>query len=770
MVSIKIVILISFLIVSFSKKENRAQVEKVCKDTGSQYSSETLKYSTVNEYVEYLTEKQSNKIDMDSFFINLITKGEVSNFSSLLNKIIFYLIIIIIGVLIVFTFPAFYICWCCHCCLFKKKPGERAFAFITYIISMVLLSLMVISSIVGFVYSSRFVKHFNGSTCFFLNFFHHGLNGDERVSLPRWVGTEVISLTLNGATLAIDEIIEENGRAFQNHNSKITAVSQNYENAIKGMNSFYSAVSNINNDDTIYTSYAKQYQDYNDNDTYIGKTYTEYKTIIFPIIEALDGLKRVSESITSGVDSVKKGIQDLDEDIKNLDDTIEEVSDSVTVNFVNFQNTVDDIIVLIFRIVLGIFFIISASTMALITMNYFYRFGILKCFVHITWNVLIFFVMLSFILGGLLGAVYIIVKELVPAISYVLSPSYLQSGFNSNSEAAEAINSCLNGDGQLTKVFKTEGSDVDLLNSFYFFSIIIEVFKEALKNVNTSTILTTIDSELKKIKDDFSLATSPENEYGNDSISHHLTLLNELISSNCQVDNIKDMYVTNKESCPSSYTYLTSSSSVTKGNKNCLNIQMISSPPSYYTSSICNNKGNNIINEITNIKTFITNNIGTTSDSISLSKLIDENNNLKLQYETLLQNIKEEIEGTGSVTHTIINIIEPIVGKNDFYDMFNCGFIKNDLIMFFDQFMNKFASDSLGVALSCIISSTFVYISIYFILISFYRTGSIKQIESNKNQEINKTENVPNINVPVNNQQKSVSEIKETDKILGKIF
>ena len=89
--------------------------------------------------------------------------------------------------------------------------------------------------------------------------------------------------------------------------------------------------------------------------------------------------------------------------------------------------------------------------------------------------------MLSFILGGLLGAVYIIVKELVPAISYVLSPSYLQSGFNSNSEAAEAINSCLNGDGQLTRVFTTEGSDVDLLNSFYFFAIIIKVFKEALK-------------------------------------------------------------------------------------------------------------------------------------------------------------------------------------------------------------------------------------------------------------------------------------------------
>ena len=197
---------------------------------------------------------------------------------------------------------------------------------------------------------------------------------------------------------------------------------------------------------------------------------------------------------------------------------------------------------------------------------------------------------------------------------------------------------------------------------------------------------------------------------------------------------------------------------------------MISSYPSYYTSSICNNKGNNIISEITNIKTFISNNIGTISDSNSLSKLIDENNNLKLQYETLLQNIKEEIEGTGSVTHTIISIIQPIVGKNEFYDMFNCGFIKNDLIMFFDQFMNKFASDSLGVALSCIISSTFVYISIYFILISFYRTGSIKHKESNKNQEINKTENVPNINVPVSNQQKSVSEIKETDKILGKIY
>ena len=113
------------------------------------------------------------------------------------------------------------------------------------------------------------------------------------------------------------------------------------------------------------------------------------------------------------------------------------------------------------------------------------------------------------------------------------------------------------------------------------------------------------------------------------------------------------------------------------------------------------------------------------------------------------------------ITSTIISIIEPLVGKNEFYDMFNCGFIKSDLIMFFDQFMNKFATDCLGISVCCIVSSTLVYISIYFILVSYYSKIRIKEKKEDNKEDVNDENN--------NNENKlgHTIELKETDKILN---
>ena len=739
-------------------KATRMQREEACKDVGKLYLSEKVKNSSLTQYVEYLTSKKAITIDNDSFFLNLIIKGNVENLSSIISKILFYLIIIIIGILIIFTYPIFYICWCCHCCVFKKHPCQNKCGFGLYIASITLLSLMVISSIVSFVYSGNFIKHFDGSTCSFLNFFHHGLNGDEGEVLPRWVGTAVLSLTVDGAKNSLLEIEKNKEQAFSQHQTKILDAYSAYNNKIlQTKNNFYKTVSSISNKN-IYTSYAKQFKDVKKNETYIGQLYFESQLILRPIVEALDGLKKVSDDIITNLLPIQTALDDLSVEIENMDKTIADISDSVTGNFVDFQNTVDDIILLIFRIILGIFFIVSLATIGLITMMEFLNLPFLKIFFHIVWNILILFVIVSFILGGLVGAVYIIVLELIPAISYILSPEYLQKEFGSDSDTAYALNSCLNGDGQLSKVFNIEGGNVDLVNTFYALGILIKILEESFSKYSSSLITPIIKKGLEEIKDDFSLSTSPDSDYSGDSVNYHLSLLNNLISTECP--SVNDIFVTNSNQCPSSYVYRETAG--VQGNNNCYSIIKFSSLPSYYTSTTCNNNNlQNIKDKHLAIYNFINTNIGSTSDSNSLNKILDENEKIAQSFSELAANIKNEIEGTGVITSTIISIIEPLVGKNEFYDMFNCGFIKSDLIMFFDQFMNKFATDCLGISVCCIVSSTLVYISIYFILVSYYSKIRIKEKKEDNKEDVNDENN--------NNENKlgHTIELKETDKILN---
>lgn len=738
-------------------KAKKTQREEACKDVGKLYVSEKVKNSSLVQYVEYLTSRKAK--DNDSFFLNLIVKGNVDNFSSLISKILFDLIIIIIGFLVVFTYPIFYICWCFHCCIFKKHPCQNKCGFGLYIASIILLSLMIITSLVSFIYSNNFIKHFNGSTCSFLNFFHHGLNGDEGEDLPRWVGTGALSIIVNGAKNSLLEIEKNKDQAFSGHQTKVADAYSAYTNKIlQTKNSFYQAVSSISGTN-IYTSYANQFKDEKKNNTYIGQLYFESQLILHPIVEALDGLKKVSDDIITNLLPIQNALDDLSLEIEKMDQTIADISDSVTGNFVDFQNTVDDIILLIFQIILGIFFILSLGTIGLITMMKFLNLPFLKLFFHVVWNLLIFFVIVSFILGGLVGAVYVIVLELIPAISYILSPEYLQKEFGTNSNTANALNSCLNGDGELSKVFNVEGGNVDLVNTFYVLGILIKVLEESLSKYSSSSITPLIKSGLDQIKNDFSLATSPDSDYPGDSINYHLSLLNNLIKTECPT--INDIFVTNSNQCPSSYVYRETTG--TQGNNNCYNIIRFSSLPLYYTSTTCNNNNlQNLNDKHSAIYNFINTNIGSISDSNSLNKILDENDKIAESFRELVENIRNEIKGTGMLTDTIINIIEPSVGKNEFYDMFNCRFIKSDLIMFFDQFINKFGTDCLGISVCCIISSTLVYISIYFILVSYYSKGKANE---------KKKENKENINVEGNNSRNKIGqtiELKETDKILSR--
>ena len=73
-------------------------------------------------------------------------------------------------------------------------------------------------------------------------------------------------------------------------------------------------------------------------------------------------------------------------------------------------------------------------------------------------------------------------------------------------------------------------------------------------------------------------------------------------------------------------------------------------------------------------------------------------------------------------TRKIYSSLYPILGDEGiFTDLFNCSYIKYNLMMFCQQFSKKFASTSNSIAASCITGCVFCYVSLYFIQLTLYR-------------------------------------------------
>ena len=162
-------------------------------------------------------------------------------------------------------------------------------------------------------------------------------------------------------------------------------------------------------------------------------------------------------------------------------------------------------------------------------------------------------------------------------------------------------------------------------------------------------------------------------------------------------------------------------------------VDNVNTLPTYYSS--CSN--NELIqNAFTKVKTFITlligNNPPDESDIMSLNRILYDNENIyKMKAGNILTNIKNEITNTSKITKELLELFIPLLGENNFSDMFNCKFIKNDLVMFFDQFLNHFAFCIEAVSVPCILNGFILYTSIYFIIVVMYKTEKENQMKSN---------------------------------------
>ena len=313
----------------------------------------------------------------------------------------------------------------------------------------------------------KIIKHFNWATCSFLNFFLHAINGDTINSLPRWVGSDVLEITVLESKRAIQHIKDNSENVFTNHEEFIVKPSNEYMELINKANSdYYRTIIGMDGITNMYTSYALEFKDKNDKDTLIGKMNYEYEYIIKPIISALSNLETIVNELNTGLNPINNSLDNLIGQLNDFEQTIQDISDSISKNFINFQQIVDDIMLTLFDIFFGLFL---ATAIAGLTMLIIYKIKTccgFKFIIHILWNILVICVVSSLVLGGIMGIISIICKELTPVLVYIFDPDYLVNNFGAKSKTAQAINTCLNGDGDLSLLLGAKGNhNIELVNT-----------------------------------------------------------------------------------------------------------------------------------------------------------------------------------------------------------------------------------------------------------------------------------------------------------------
>lgn len=85
-------------------------------------------------------------------------------------------------------------------------------------------------------------------------------------------------------------------------------------------------------------------------------------------------------------------------------------------------------------------------------------------------------------------------------------------------------------------------------------------------------------------------------------------------------------------------------------------------------------------------------------------------------YQKLYFLNEREFERIKSLTNLVYDFYYPIIGNETIFDLFDCGGLKDNFVIFFDQLTNYLTEACTKVRTSCISCSLFGYIAIFFLI------------------------------------------------------
>ena len=354
-----------------------------------------------NTYKNQTDVSELNESDLDGYlktFIELIKNKSLDNVKGLkdnINRFLLPLILVGVDIVVLFFWIAYCTCTCCPDCCCNGKNGVTCCGKMSYTINLVLSGVIVLTCMACIILVTNTIyASINSFGCSLYKFTFHVLDGteDNYRSLPEWKNLD-----------DINSIIDK------------------YDQIINKINSL-EYINNCNGDD------CKKLNGY------------------------IDKIKYSSTKF----DVAKNCISEMKEKITPLFDTFEKLKDSLDkINDILIKY-IDKYCKLGLNGLFAIFGVFSLLSLIIIVLYITCSCLINRLIYHLIWNIQMLLSMVIFLVAVGLNIVGILGKDFAKVIRYVKSADNLNSDnplfLKIDSENVKYVDTCLNGDGDLTNL------------------------------------------------------------------------------------------------------------------------------------------------------------------------------------------------------------------------------------------------------------------------------------------------------------------------------
>ena len=746
----KIIIISIFIIIFISSTSISVDdINNICKDGSKQlqdYYFENKEYSA-----------KSFPISSESYIPTIIEAIDAKNLNSLIQDknflksygkhIIIILFFLLCGFLSILGIIAccFNYLFCNCCCCFLKKCCSRS---ISFIVTLSIFGSIVFICFFGVAAAKNSIMGFNNVACALLKFVSDIIDGQSKNSYPKWVGIDNLKNTFDDIKKNLNESQKANGEDFYSNYNSLMVEQNKYisntdvemilkKNKDSSENFFQFTLNkddykNLEKDITLIPNYIRYWED---NITYPNNN-KEILDHLFLSNLLLSNMKVCEKQPNTKYDCNKESIiyKELTEGTKYIDkfqNTISDLEINLVNPFYNYEKMLNDygkkyvkyvfyIIMLISGFLTILIFILNCDCDS--KMN-----CISKILLYIFLIIISIFMVISFILGGLLGIIGNLSKDLTYVIGKILDEDNLNKIEPAilKGEGVKYINICLHNNHKnlanafLSNLDEDSSSSSDDITVTKFLGKIPSLYQNLLldeKNldlINKDNIFDNLKNYIKYSKEKYFNIDYYNTDLTIHNMSKYLEDFNGFTyrkyNSSC---NVYDYWTTSSKK----YNIYSNLIENFYSDNNCFFDEV------KYKFSNLNDAANNFLKFLKEIKDkneyLINNKINL--NSYNYNVITNENNKVLVQ-------LKKATFFAIKLTGSIAIAYNSILGDGEFEQLLDCGFIKDDLNILLNELHSKLANSLIKFGLILGIISCLIAIGICMMLLNLTLSKDIKE-------------------------------------------
>ena len=595
----------------------------------------------------------------------------------------------------------------------------------------------------------------NGTSCSIFKLYETVIQGEEKETIPKWIGIENIKDRLTQTLNTISTIrvesnnLQDSNLALSNSVNefieKINDDSKDNEDNKNNQTSLIYLTDPTDGTKKVLPEYYNKFSPIDENGTYLFDiNSTDFYPKIYENYLITSGVAELAKTI-AGDPTLESTLTDSTQSLDDIQVTFTDLSDDVLDEWKKYQDYLNKYANLIFYLLTGLMVVLGI--IGFICTFFYSAFDKCQCMripLHVIWNIFSLFTFILMLLGSLFGLLGVVGSDGVGVMQYAFGPENLDPNNDDpiilkGGEAFDYINTCLNGDGNLASQLglSKDGSGAESLDQLYKMDAKVNEAATKIEGYgDTFASITNLQDTINKMRADISLTNSV-------IISAFTTLKNTANTALSADNSLSDKWVDSSSECGGLAIIKASDISNTNpsaGTNACFILS------DYFTSENQlpedRYKEDSINTLLAALKNYQTNN------KAQLETLSSMTTDYKTKLSTMLNNVKNDIQSSKNIIEPLTKIYKNDIGDDSIYSIVNCAFMKTNINVFFDQMDNGLSNNATKFAITIIFVSLCSGFSNLFILIVINRFKKT-------------TKDKPIINPISKDEKESISQSKE---------